>query len=143
MGFSAGGHLASTAATHFTPDTRPDFQILFYPVVSMMDNKTHQGSRTNLLGNAPADEWLRLYSNELHVNANTPPAFILHSSDDSAVPVGNSVDYYTALVQHKVSATMHLYPTGEHGWGFWDSFAYKAQWTNELEKWLKEAIEKK
>ncbi len=140
MGFSAGGHLASTAATHFTTETRPDFQILFYPVVSMEDTKTHRGSRTNLLGDAPASENLRLYSNELHVHADTPPAFILHSSDDPAVPVSNSVDYYTALVQHKVSASMHLYPVGGHGWGFQDSFPYKKEWMMELEKWLKETI---
>ena len=137
MGSSAGGHLASTAATHFTEDSRPDFQILFYPVVSLI-NPTHQGSRDNLLGKNPSEEMLQLYSNELQVTAKTPPAFIIHSSDDRSVPVNNSIDYYTALVKNGVSATMHLYPIGGHGWGYNDNFTYKRQWTGELEKWLRE-----
>lgn len=137
MGSSAGGHLASTAATHFTEDSRPDFQILFYPVVSMV-NPTHQGSKDNLLGKTPTQDMLNLYSNEKQVTPQTPPAFIMHSSDDKAVPVNNSVDYYTALVKNGVSATMHLYPIGGHGWGFRDNFIYKRQWTGELEKWLRE-----
>lgn len=137
MGFSAGGHLASTAATHFTADTRPDFQILFYPVVTMGEN-THQGSKDNLLGKNPSDELVRLYSNELQVNAQTPQAFILHSSDDNGVPVSNSVNYYTNLVKHGVPVTMHLYPIGGHGWGYNENFPYKSQWKEELEKWLRE-----
>ena len=137
MGSSAGGHLASTAATHFTEDSRPDFQILFYPVVSMI-NPTHQGSKDNLLGKTPSEEMLNLYSNERQVTPQTPPAFIMHSSDDKAVPVGNSVDYYTALVKNGVSASLHIYPIGGHGWGFRDNFIYKRQWTGELEKWLRE-----
>lgn len=137
MGFSAGGHLASTAATHFTTDTRPDFQILFYPVVTMGEN-THQGSKDNLLGKNPSDELVRLYSNELQVNAQTPQAFILHSSDDNGVPVSNSVNYYTNLVKHGVPVTMHLYPIGGHGWGYNENFPYKSQWKEELEKWLRE-----
>lgn len=137
MGFSAGGHLASTAATHFTPETRPDFQILFYPVVTMGD-QTHQGSKKNLLGENPSDELVDLFSNEKQVTEQTPPAFILHSSDDQSVPVINSINYYTAMVQHKVSVTMHLYPIGGHGWGYRDTFPYKPQWKDELEKWLRE-----
>lgn len=137
MGSSAGGHLASTAATHFTEDSRPDFQILFYPVVSMI-NPTHQGSKDNLLGKTPSEEMLNLYSNERQVTPQTPPAFIMHSSDDKAVPVGNSVDYYTALVKNGVSVSLHIYPIGGHGWGFRDNFIYKRQWTGELEKWLRE-----
>lgn len=137
MGFSAGGHLASTAATHFTTDTRPDFQILFYPVVTMGEN-THQGSKDNLLGKNPSEELVRLYSNELQVNAQTPQAFILHSSDDNGVPVSNSVNYYTNLVKHGVPVTMHLYPIGGHGWGYNENFPYKSQWKEELEKWLRE-----
>ncbi|MBQ8769930.1 MAG: alpha/beta hydrolase [Bacteroides sp.] len=137
MGFSAGGHLASTAATHFTTDTRPDFQVLFYPVVTMGEN-THQGSKDNLLGKNPSDELVRLYSNELQVNAQTPQAFILHSSDDNGVPVSNSVNYYTNLVKHGVPVTMHLYPIGGHGWGYNENFPYKSQWKEELEKWLRE-----
>lgn len=137
MGSSAGGHLASTAATHFTEDSRPDFQILFYPVVSMI-NPTHQGSKVNLLGKTPSEEMLNLYSNERQVTPQTPPAFIMHSSDDKAVPVSNSVDYYTALVKNGVPASLHIYPIGGHGWGFRDNFIYKRQWTGELEKWLRE-----
>lgn len=137
MGSSAGGHLASTAATHFTEETRPDFQILFYPVVTMTDY-THQGSKNNLLGKNPSEELVKLYSNELQVTEQTPPAFIMHSSDDTAVPVLNSINYYLAMCKYGVSATMHLYPIGGHGWGFNDSFPYKSQWTDEMEKWLRE-----
>lgn len=137
MGSSAGGHLASTAATHFTEDTRPDFQILFYPVVTMSDY-THQGSKDNLLGKNPTDELVRLYSNEMQVNAQTPPAFIMHSSDDTVVPVANSINYYMNMVKQGVMAAMHLYPIGGHGWGYNENFPYKSQWKNELEKWLRE-----
>lgn len=139
MGSSAGGHLASTAATHFeSQETRPDFQILLYPVISMDEQITHKGSRNNLLGKTPDEETVKMYSNELQVTANTPKAFIIHSSDDKAVPVENSLRYYKALVNNNVSATMHLYPIGGHGWGFRDNFIYKRQWTGELEKWLQE-----
>lgn len=137
MGASAGGHLACTAATHFTPETRPDFQVLFYPVVTMGE-KTHQGSRKNLLGEIPSAEQINLFSNEKQVTPQTPPAFIMHSTDDKTVPVINSVNYYLALVQNGVSATMHLYPIGGHGWGYRDNFLYKTRWTGELEKWLRE-----
>ena len=140
-GASAGGHLASTLATHYSsPETRPDFQILFYPVVSMDANKTHMGSRINLLGENPSDELVKLYSNELQVTPDTPKAFIMLSSDDGAVPPANSIDYYTALIANKVPATLHAYPVGGHGWGFRDKFPYKRQWTGELEKWLSETI---
>ena len=140
QGSSAGGHLAATAATHFDAEetVRPDFQILFYPVVSLDNEITHQGTRNWLLGKTPDEETVRHYCNELQVTPRTPQAFILHSSDDRAVPVENSLRYYRALVQNKVPVTMHLSPVGGHGWGFRDSFPYKAQWTNELEKWLRE-----
>ena len=137
MGSSAGGHLASTVATHFDAETRPDFQILFYPVVTMTDY-THQGSKDNLLGKNPSEELVKLYSNELQVTEQTPPAFIMHSSNDDAVPVLNSINYYLALCKHGVWSSMHLYPIGGHGWGYNESFPYKAQWKNELEKWLRE-----
>ena len=137
MGSSAGGHLASTAATHFTAETRPDFQILFYPVVTMGEF-THQGSKNNLLGMNPSEELVKLYSNELQVNEQTPPAFIMHSSDDTAVPVQNTINYYLAMCKHGVPASVHFYPVGGHGWGYNESFPYKTQWKNELEKWLKE-----
>ena len=139
MGSSAGGHLASPAAPHFDAETRPDFQILFYPVVTMGEY-THQGSKNLLLGKNPSEELVKLYSNELQVNEQTPPAFIMHSSDDTGVPIQNSINYYLALCKHKVSASMHFYPTGGHGWGYNDSFPYKSQWKNELEKWLRELL---
>ena len=137
MGSSAGGHLASTAATHFDAETRPDFQILFYPVVTMTEY-THQGSKDNLLGKNPSEELVKLYSNELQVTEQTPPAFIMHSSDDTVVPVQNTLDYYLSLCKHGVPASVHFYPIGGHGWGYNENFPYKSQWKNEMEKWLKE-----
>ncbi len=140
-GASAGGHLASTLATHYSsPETRPDFQILFYPVISMDANKTHMGSRNALLGENPTEELVKKYSNELQVTPNTPKAFIMLSSDDGAVPPANSIDYYTALIGNKVKTSLHTYPVGGHGWGFRDKFPYKRQWTGELEKWLNTEI---
>lgn len=140
MGSSAGGHLASTAATHFDEETRPDFQILFYPVITMDPSYTHMGSHDNLLGRNPSGELENEYSNERQVTPQTPPAFIMHSSDDGAVPVANSINYYMALVENGVPASLHIYPTGGHGWGFRDTFTYKRQWTGELEKWLRETV---
>ncbi len=138
MGASAGGHLASTAATHYTEDSRPDFQVLFYPVISMQADITHRGSRENLIGKNPSEELVNKYSNELHVNAQTPPAFILHSSDDGGVSVENSIRYYQALVKNRVPVALHCYPVGGHGWGYRDSFPYKHEWKGELENWLRE-----
>ena len=138
MGASAGGHLASTVATHYTEDSRPDFQVLFYPVISMQPDITHRGSRENLIGKNPSEELINKYSNELQVNAQTPPAFILHSSDDGGVPVENSIRYYQALVKNRVPVSLHCYPVGGHGWGYRDSFPYKHEWQSELEKWLRE-----
>lgn len=140
MGFSAGGHCASTAATHFSSDSRPDFQILFYPVISFDDAITHQGTKENLIGKNAKAEMTKLYSNELQVTPQTPKAWIVCNTDDKAVPVENSIRYYQALVKNGVHATMHVYPTGGHGWGFNDSFKYKSQWTSELEKWLREEV---
>ena len=140
-GASAGGHLASTLATHYSsPETRPDFQILFYPVVSMDASITHKGSRDNLLGDNPSDELVKKFSNEQQVTPDTPKAFIMLSADDRAVPAANSINYFNALLANKVGATLHAYPTGGHGWGFRDSFPYKRQWTGELEKWLREEV---
>lgn len=141
MGASAGGHLASTLATHY-PDSlsRPDFQVLFYPVVSMDPSVTHMGSHDNLLGKNAAKELENEYSNELHVDKSTPKAFIMLSSNDRAVPPANSINYYKALIGNGVPASLHVYPTGGHGWGFRDSFPYKRQWTGELEKWLRDEV---
>ncbi|NDV64325.1 alpha/beta hydrolase [Bacteroides sp. 224] len=142
MGASAGGHLASTLATHYSSkETRPDFQILLYPVITMDKSYTHGGSRLNLLGKEPSKELETLYSNELQVNSDTPQAFITLSSDDRAVPAANGVNYYLALVNHKVPVALHAYPTGGHGWGFRDNFIYKRQWTEELEKWIRAVIQ--
>ena len=124
MGFSAGGHLASTAATHFdtslvendrSTSLRPDFQILIYPVISMQDRLTHGGSRTNLLGERPSAELIKQYSNEQQVSGQTPPAFITHAGDDEVVGVDNSIDYYQALRRQGIAAELHLYPEGGHG----------------------------
>ncbi len=136
MGSSAGGHLASTAATHYTEDSRPDFQILFYPVISLDPEITHMGTHDNLLGKEATKKMENLYSNDLHVTPETPPAFIMHSCDDKAVPVENSLRYFRALADNSVLSTMHIYPTGGHGWGFRDSFLYKPEWTSELSFWL-------
>lgn len=141
MGASAGGHLASTLATHYgSEETRPDFQILFYPVITMKQG-THGGSRNNLLGKEPSEALMERFSNELQVNERTPKAFIMLSSDDGAVPAVNGISYYMALVKNKVSASLHAYPIGGHGWGFRDSFPYKRQWTEELEKWIREEVQ--
>ena len=138
MGSSAGGHLAASLATLYSSEeTRPDFQILFYPVITMQ-NATHAGSRDNLLGKEADDELLQAYSLETRVNEQTPPAFIMLSADDTAVPpVTNGIAYYIALTQNHVPSTLHCYPTGGHGWGYRESFTYKRQWTGELEKWLR------
>lgn len=142
MGASAGGHLASTLATHYSSDeTRPDFQVLFYPVVTMDAEITHMGSRINLIGEKPTPDLVRLYSGELQVTPDTPKAFIMLSSDDDVVPPLNSIIYYNALLSNKVGASLHAYPNGGHGWGYHDNFPYKAQWTQELEKWLREEVQ--
>ena len=141
MGASAGGHLAASLATLYNSnETRPDFQILFYPVISMVPGVTHGGSRQNLLGNNSSQELEDKYTLEKQVNERTPQAFIMLSADDGAVPPANGIHYFEALLQHQVPATLHVYPTGGHGWGFRDAFTYKRQWTGELEKWLREGL---
>lgn len=141
MGASAGGHLASTLATHYSSSsTRPDFQILFYPVITMEAGVTHQGSRDFLIGKTPSEDLVKLYSNELQVSSDTPQAFVMVSADDNVVPVANSLRYVTSLSQNNVPFTFHVYPVGGHGWGYGDHFIYKPQWTGELEKWLRESV---
>lgn len=141
MGFSAGGHLASTAATHYVDAaTRPDFQILVYPVITFEKPYTHNGSVYGLLGENPSQEMLDLYSNQKHVTPDTPPAFILAASDDWLVPVKNSLMYYEALIENKVSVSMHIYPTGGHGFGWGDNYIYKSEWSAELERWLNTVV---
>lgn len=133
MGASAGGHLASTLATHYTADTRPDFQVLFYPVINM---KSHGGSTKLLLGDNPADSLIQKFDNSLHVDSLTPPAFIMQSADDHTVGSAGLMAYYSALQRNKVPVSLHVYPTGGHGWGFSNSFKWKQDWTAELADWL-------
>ena len=139
MGSSAGGHLASTIATHSTaPDVRPDFQILFYPVISMDPKKGHQLTHENFLGKNASKELIDLYSNEKQVTPNTPRAIILTSDDDSGVnSANNAAQYYIALKAAGVPASLHVYPTGEHGWGSLQSFQHHAQMLNDLSDWLR------
>ena len=140
MGFSAGGHLASTVATHSTGEATPNFQILFYPVVTMDMGFTHKGSHDNLLGtNHSKKEWRRLeadYSNDLRVNRTTPRTFLALSDDDKVVPAANGFSYYEQLYKHDVPASIHIYPTGGHGWGYRESFEYHYQMIFELKAWL-------
>jgi acetyl esterase/lipase len=126
MGFSAGGHLASTAGTHFSKSVisnsnntslRPDFMLLIYPVISFADSIGHIGSRDNLIGKNPSAQKIIEYSNELQVNSNTPPTFLVHASDDGAVKPQNSIVFYQALLKNHVAAEMHLYESGGHGFG--------------------------
>ena len=135
MGSSAGGHLASTPATAFSADTRPAFQVLLYPVISMSSELTHAESRTNLLGATPSDERIYEYSNELQVKDNSPMAYIALSEDDWAVPVDNSMLYYKACLDHNIPVELHIFPTGGHGWGFND-FDYHDIFLETLQNWL-------
>ena len=145
MGFSAGGHLASTAGTHFknvvipnekNTSVRPDFLILIYPVISFQDNITHLGSRDQLIGKQPSSEKIKLYSNELQVTKETPHTFLVHASDDSAVKPENSIVFYQALLRNNVPAEMHLYQKGEHGFGMVNQTT-KELWMERCENWLK------
>lgn len=137
-GASAGGHLASTVATHPTDGLPlPAFQVLFYPVISMKEGVTHQGSHDNLLGKDAAADLVALYNNEDHVSPETPPALILVSADDDVVPLQNSLDYYTALLKNGVRASIHVYPVGGHGWACRDVFPYNRVSLDELVTWLK------
>lgn len=144
MGFSAGGHLAATASTHFEKNVidnpkntslRPDFSMLIYPVVSFSNSLTHLGSRENLIGKfAPPDRVMQ-FSNELQVTAKTPPAFLVHSADDDLVPVGNSIKYYEALQGFGIFSEMILYPHGGHGYGMHNK-STKDNWMDRLKEWM-------
>ena len=141
VGFSAGGHLASTAATHFqkavienanNTNLRPDFQVVVYPVISMQDSLTHRDSRNNLLGKTPSKETIDQYSNELQVTRTTPPTYITHAADDNVVDVDNSIRYFEALRHNKVPVEMHIYPGGGHGFIF-----RQPDWIDPLLLWMK------
>jgi acetyl esterase/lipase len=148
-GFSAGGHLASTAGTHFDPgmadssdpidrvSSRPDFLILSYPVVTMKPPYTHSGSRNNLLGKAPDSQLVESLSNETQVTARTPPTFLMHTNADSAVAPENSVLFYLALRKAGVPAEIHIYQKGRHGVGLATNDPVLSAWPNALAQWLK------
>lgn len=137
MGSSAGGHLASTVATHAKPDARPDFQILFYPVITMTPGITHKGSHDNFLGEKPSKKHERDFSNDRQVSRLTPRAFIALSDDDNVVLPANGVNYYIELYRHDVPASLHVYPKGGHGWGNRDSFMYHNEMQLDLKAWLR------
>ena len=144
MGFSAGGHLASTAGTHFSPvrkelagaNLRPDFMILIYPVVSFHDSIGHIGSRDNLLGKHPDPKLVHLFSNEEQVTSDTPPAFLVHASDDDGVSPENSIRFYQALSRNKVPAELHLYEHGGHGFGLHNP-STNADWFASCMEWMR------
>lgn len=148
MGFSAGGHLASTLGTHYDQkipflndaieevSAKPDFLMLIYPVISMKEGLTHGGSHDNLIGKAPSQELVNTFSNELQVNAETPPTFLLHATDDGAVKVENSLVFYQALRDHQVPAEMHIFPSGGHGFGLGIGNPSLEQWPSLLNQWI-------
>ena len=136
MGFSAGGHLATTLATHSKGDAAANFQILFYPVVSMERGVTHNGSRDNLLGKSPKRKQVNEYSNEQQVSDRTPRAFVALVSDDRAVPPANSLGYCEELCRHKIPVSLHIYPSGGHGFGIRQSFPSHLEMMLELKSWL-------
>lgn len=136
MGFSAGGHLAATVATHFTEPIKPAFQILFYPVITMEAAYTHAGSRENLLGKTPSQALVDEYSNEKQVSVTTPPAIIITAADDQVVPIENSLNYFKSLNEKKIPVSLHLYPIGNHGWGYSKQHKYHEVILKELSLWL-------
>lgn len=150
MGFSAGGHLAASASTLFdAPEGRtgaaldavsgrPDFSILMYPVITMDLDFTHRGSRTNLLGEDPPAELVARWSLEKQVSADSPPAFIFHTQDDTTVPVANALAYFSALQEAGVAAELHVYASGPHGIGLRPPYRAALAWPGECESWMRE-----
>lgn len=145
MGFSAGGHLASTGATHYSDniggiddDTnlRPDFSVLIYPVITFQSDFYHQGSKESLIGPEAGQQMVERFSNHLRVTEDTPPTFLLHATDDLVVPVENSINYYRALREHGVPAEMHIYESGGHGFGLAEGQEHLSIWLDQLEQWL-------
>lgn len=145
LGFSAGGHLAATLANHYdkkvynvenTIRAKPDFSVLIYPVISMKDTITHSGSKNNLLGTNPSEEKTKEFSLETQVTIATPKTFLVHAKDDTAVPIQNSLLYYAALQTQHVSAEMHSYKKGGHGFGLGVTDGNKL-WTLACENWLR------
>jgi acetyl esterase/lipase len=148
LGFSAGGHLASTAATHFDdgrPDaadpidresSRPDFAVLCYAVISLVDPPAHSGSRRNLLGDPPDPALVELLSNERQVTARTPPTFLWHTADDASVPVENSLLFFQALRKAGVAGELHVFPHGRHGLGLAPGDPAVSQWARLCGVWM-------
>jgi len=145
IGFSAGGHLASTLSTHFnekvyesgdTTSARPSFSLLIYPVISFDTTVYHAGSRRNLIGNKPSEEQVRRFSNELQITSETPPAFLVHSADDKAVPVKNSILYFEGLNKKNIPAEMHVFQKGGHGYGMSVDKGTQSAWPGLCIKWL-------
>jgi len=149
IGFSAGGHLASTIATHFDGgdpvavdsvdrfSSRPDIAVLAYPVISMMEGVTHAGSKRNLLGTSPAPDLVNLLSNETQVTAGTPPTFLFHTADDPVVPVENATRFAAALRAAKVPFEIHVFEHGPHGVGLAPNDPVLHEWTALLQNWLR------
>ena len=146
IGFSAGGHLASTLSTHYsekvyepkdTVSAKPNFSLLIYPVITMDSSFTHMGSRRNLIGTRPSAEDIKRFSNELQVNEKTPPAFMVHSADDKAVPIKNSIVYYEQLVKYGIPSELHIFQKGGHGYGLAGGKDTQSSWPDLCIKWLK------
>lgn len=148
IGFSAGGHVASTLGTHYKDNffisdkidsinCRPDFMILMYPVITMKEPFVHLGSRINLLGKNPDTTLINYYSNELHITKDTPPTFLVQATDDPAVPVENSLMFYNNLRKHNVPCELHLFQKGGHGFGLAINKGRLAQWKGLCISWIK------
>lgn len=148
LGFSAGGHLASTLSTHHDngldlsdlkiekTSSRPDFSILVYPVITMNRPYAHNGSRENLLGKIPSQEYLDYYSNDLQVREDTPPAILIHSDDDKGVLPENSIQYYLALRKYNIPAALHIWEDGGHGYGLGNDKGSIKSWAKICEEWM-------
>lgn len=137
-GFSAGGHLAAMSGTRLRGIERPDFMVLFYPVISMTDSLTHKGSRSNLLGHLFTETDIYDYSAEKQVTQNTPPTLLLLSDDDVVVTPLNSIVFYQALKANKVKSSLCIFPVGGHGWGYNKEFDYHDDWKSLLIRWLRD-----
>jgi len=145
IGFSAGGHLASTISTHYaekvyesdTTSARPDFSLLLYPVITMDASFTHAGSKRNLIGENPSEEAIKRFSNERRITEKTPPAFLVHSADDKSVPVKNSIVYYKRLVKYNIPSELHIFQKGGHGYGLAVNRETQSAWPELCLRWLK------
>ena len=148
IGFSAGGHLASTLSTHYAErvydvkdniSARPDFSLLIYPVISFDAAFTHMGSRNNLIGPDPGEEKVKHFSNELQITSDTPPAFLIHSADDNAVPVRNSISYFNGMQKYGIISEMHVFQKGGHGYGLAPKGGTESSWPELCIRWMKAA----